>query len=98
MIASYEAGEFPSLNKPDAQMAIVQLVEREGFSAMIAEVFAEESASSTEEQMAAAGFRALMKVVEQGSAQIEEVMTHIEPEDFFWEVCLFPDLKQSKRK
>lgn len=86
MTASYEAGEFPALRKPDAQMAIVQLVEREGFGAVIAEVFAEESASSSEEQMATTGFRALMKVVEQGSAQIEEVMTHIEPEDFFWEV------------
>jgi hypothetical protein len=84
--ASYEAGEFPALKKPDAQMAMVQLVEREGYGAVIAEVFAEESAPSSEEQLAATGFRALMKVVEQGSAMIEEVMSHIEPEDFFWEV------------
>jgi len=88
VISAYEAGEFPALKAPEAQMAMVQLVEREGYGAVIAEVVAEESTTASEEHLAATGFRALMKVVEMGSAQIEEVMTHIEPEDFSWEASL----------
>jgi hypothetical protein len=98
VISEYEAGLFPALKKPEAQMAMVQLVEREGYGAVIAEVVAEESAVSSEERLAATGFRALMKVVEQGSAQIEEVMTHIEPEDFEWDVSILQIQSKSENE
>lgn len=92
--SAYEAGEFPSLRAPEAQMAMVQLVEREGHGALIAEVVAEESATpASEERLAATGFRALMKVVDQRHAEIEEVLTHFAPEDFQWDAAAQSEVK-----
>lgn len=78
----YEADRFPSLRTPEAQSAMVQLVEREGHGALVSQVLTEES--TTDENLVAStvGFRAFMRMVEARHAAVEEVITHFAPEDF----------------
>ncbi|PSN29187.1 hypothetical protein C0J52_25667 [Blattella germanica] len=78
----YQADKFPALRSPEAQSAMVQLVEREGHGTLISQVLTEES--TTDEALVAAtvGFRAFMRMVELRHAAVEEVITHFAPEDF----------------
>ncbi|XP_011496106.1 PREDICTED: titin-like [Ceratosolen solmsi marchali] len=85
----YRTDKFPTLKTPDAQNALVQLVERKGYGPIISQVLTEET--TTDESIVAAtiGFRALMKMVELQHATVEEVITNFTPEDFrprAWEV------------
>lgn len=78
----YQADKYPSLKTPEAQSAMVNLVERQGHGALISQVLTEET--TTDERLVAAtiGFRALMRMVELKHATVEEVITHFAPEDF----------------
>lgn len=83
----YHENKFPSLTTPQAQSALVNVVERKGHGTLISEVLTEENID--EKQLAATvGFRALMKMVESNYVTIEEVITSFIPEDFIqraWE-------------
>lgn len=78
----YHADKYPSLKTPEAQSAMVNLVERQGHGALISQVLTEET--TTDERLVAAtiGFRAFMKMVELKHATVEEVITNFAPEDF----------------
>lgn len=78
----YFADKFPALKTPQAQSAMVNLVERQGHGALISEVLTEET--TTDERIVAAtiGFRAFMRMVEMKHATVEEVIVNFAPEDF----------------
>lgn len=85
----YRTDNFPALRTPDAQNALVQLVEREGHGALITQVLTEETTTDESVVAATIGFRAFMRMVELIHATVEEVITHFAPEDFrprAWEV------------
>lgn len=78
----YQADKFPALKTPQAQSAMVNLVERQGHGALISQVLTEET--TTDERIVAAtiGFRAFMRMVELKHATVEEVIVNFAPEDF----------------
>lgn len=85
----YRTDQFPALRTPDAQNALVQLVEREGHGALITQVLTEETTTDEAIVAATVGFRAFMRMVELQHTTVEEVITHFAPEDFrprAWEV------------
>lgn len=85
----YRTDKFPALKTPDAQNALVQLVERKGHGPLITQVLTEETTTDESIVAATVGFRAFMKMVELQHATVEEVITHFKPEDFrprAWEV------------
>lgn len=84
----YDENKFPSLKSPEAQSALVNVVERKGHGALISEVLTEETTIDESQLAATVGFRAFMKMVEANYVTIEEVITHFTPEDFIqraWE-------------
>lgn len=84
----YDENKFPSLKSPEAQSALVNVVERKGHGALISEVLTEETTVDESQLAATVGFRAFMKMVEANYVTIEEVITHFTPEDFIsraWE-------------
>lgn len=85
----YRTEIFPALKTPDAQNALVQLVERKGYGPLITQVLTEETTTDESFVAATVGFRAFMRMVELQHATVEEVITHFAPEDFrprAWEV------------
>lgn len=78
----YHADKYPSLKTPEAQSAMVNLVERQGHGALISQVLTEET--TTDERLVAStiGFRAFMKMVDLKHTNVEEVITNFAPEDF----------------
>lgn len=85
----YLTDQFPALKTPDAQNALVQLVEREGHGPLITQVLTEETAMDESVVAATVGFRAFMKMVELQHATVEEIITHFAPDDFrvrAWEI------------
>lgn len=79
----YNADSFPALKNPEAQAALVQLVERQGHGALISEVLTEETTVDDEHMFASTvGFRAFMRMIQQEHVTIEEVITHFRTEDF----------------
>ncbi|KAK9882445.1 hypothetical protein WA026_021476 [Henosepilachna vigintioctopunctata] len=84
----YQENRFPSLKTPQAQSALVNVVERKGYGSLISEVLTEETAVDESKLAATVGFRAFMKMVEADYVTIEEVITNFIPEDFIsraWE-------------
>lgn len=85
----YRTEIFPALKTPDAQNALVQLVERKGHGPLITQVLTEETTTDESFVAATVGFRAFMRMVELQHATVEEVITHFAPTDFrprAWEV------------
>lgn len=79
----YNADTFPALRNPEAQAALVQLVERQGHGTLISEVLTEETTVDDEHVFASTvGFRAFMRMIEREHIAIEEVITHFREEDF----------------
>lgn len=78
----YQADKFPALKTPNAQSAMVNLVERQGHGALISQVLTEETTSDERIVASRIGFRAFMKMVELKHATVEEVITNFAPEDF----------------
>jgi hypothetical protein len=75
----YQTNNFPALQIPEAQSALVQLLEREGYGRLVSEVLTEEA---DEKYVATAGFRAFMKMAEIKQQKIEEIISLLSPEDF----------------
>lgn len=82
----YSENKFPSLKAPNAQSALVNVVERKGHSALITEVLTEETTSDEGKLAATVGFKAFMKMIELKHATVEEVITHFSPDDFIQRV------------
>lgn len=85
----YRTDNFPALKTPEAQNALVQLVEREGHGPLITQVLTEETTTDESVVAATVGFRAFMRMIELQHVTVEEVLTHFAPEDFrprAWEV------------
>lgn len=78
----YDSEYFPALRIPQSQLALVQLVERQGHGALITEVLTEETAQDEDIVAAKAGFCAFLKMVELKHSSVEEVIAHFYPEDF----------------
>lgn len=79
----YNADSFPALKNPEAQAALVHLVERQGHGALISEVLTEETTIDDEHLFASTvGFRAFMRMIQLEHVTIEEVITHFRTEDF----------------
>lgn len=84
----YDEDKFPSLKTPEAQSAMVNVVERKGHSALITEVLTEETTIDESKLAATVGFRAFMKMVEANYVTVEEILGNFVPEDFMqraWE-------------
>lgn len=84
----YDEDRFPSLKSPQAQSAMVNVVERKGHGALISEVLTEDTTVDESKLAATVGFRAFMKMVEANYVTIEEVITNFTPDDFIqraWE-------------
>ena len=84
----YHQNKFPHLKSPEAQSALVNVVERKGLSALISEVLTEETTTDEKTLAETLGFRAFMKMVELKHATVEEVITQFVPDDFIehvWE-------------
>lgn len=78
----YSEDKFPALKTPEAQSALVNVVERKGYGPLISEVLTEETVVDEKLMAATVGFRAFMKMIELKHATIEEVITQFVPEDF----------------
>ncbi|XP_011704408.1 PREDICTED: titin [Wasmannia auropunctata] len=92
----YRTDVFPALKTPDAQNALVQLVERKGHGPLITQVLTEETTTDESFVAATVGFRAFMRMVELQHATVEEVITHFAPEDFrprAWEVTEISEIE-----
>ena len=92
----YHENKFPSLTTPQAQSALVNVVERKGHGALISEVLTETAVIDEKQLAATVGFRALMKMVESNYVTIEEVITSFIPEDFIqraWETSEITEVR-----
>lgn len=78
----YNTDKFPSLQMPESQSALVQLVEREGHAKLISEVLTEETIEDETLMAATVGFRAFLKMIELKHVTVEEVITHFSRDDF----------------
>lgn len=97
----YRTEIFPALKTPDAQNALVQLVERKGHGPLITQVLTEETTTDESFVAATVGFRAFMRMVELQHATVEEVITHFAPEDFrprAWEVTEISEVRRLHSK
>lgn len=96
----YRTEIFPALKTPDAQNALVQLVERKGHGPLITQVLTEETTIDESFVAATVGFRAFMRMVELQHATVEEVITHFAPEDFrprAWEVTEISEVQYGSK-
>ncbi len=81
----YDTKEFPALRTAPAQAAMVQLVEREGYTTLISEVFTEET---TLDETLLKVFQAFLRMVELKHSTVEEILPLFVAEDFIptpWE-------------
>lgn len=79
----FENNMFPELQTPQAQNALVQLIERRGLHNLVSEVLSENTESENDENfVASVGFKAFMKMVSTKAVDIEEIVLSISPEDF----------------
>lgn len=78
----YHESHFPALQATEAQAALVQLLEREGYAAFVSEVITEETETDEAFVAKTVGFRALMKMIEIEHVAVEDIITHFAPEDF----------------
>ena len=92
----YNAKEFPNLRTAPAQAAMVQLVEREGYTSLIQEVFLEET---TIDETLLKVFQAFLRMVDQKHTTVEEILPLFEVEDFIpapWEADHAPQVKNCR--
>lgn len=75
----YTSGQFPALRTAPAQSAMVHLIEREGYTSLVADVFTKES---TIPETVNEVFKAFMTMVELKHSTLEEIITYLTPEDF----------------
>lgn len=75
----YDTKEFPALRTAPAQAAMVQLVEREGYTSLISEVFIEET---TLDETLTKVFQAFLRMIELKHSTVEEILPLFVAEDF----------------
>lgn len=79
----FQANLFPELQSPEAQCALVQLLERHGLATLVSDVLSERPETEMDENyVASAGFRAFMKMIETKKVNIQEILLSISPQDF----------------
>lgn len=97
----YSEDKFPALKTPEAQSALVNVVERKGHGPLISEVLTEETTVDEKLMAATVGFRAFMKMIELKHATIEEVITQFLPDDFVqhaWETTETQEVRKNMIK
>lgn len=96
IIQLYDANFFPALKLPESQSALVQLVERQGYENLIAEIL--HATSSEDENLLAStvGFRAFIRMVEVTKKPIEEIITNFKFEDFVSQEWKHKEVKDSE--
>lgn len=94
----YDDNKFPSLKSPEAQSAMVNVVERKGHGPLISEVLTEETTIDESQLAATVGFRALMKMVEANYVTVEEILTNFTPEDFMQRVWEATEIVEVRNK
>ncbi|GBP10526.1 Titin [Eumeta japonica] len=82
IIYMYEQNIFISLKKPEAQSALVQLVEREGHEELISQILSESSTEDETTLAATVGFKAFIRMIETCEITIETVIRKFVREDF----------------
>lgn len=82
IIYMYEQNIFISLKKPEAQSALVQLVEREGHEELISQILTESSAEDETILAATVGFKAFIRMIQTCEITIETVIRKFVREDF----------------
>jgi hypothetical protein len=80
--AAYEAHAFPELERVEAQMAMIKVVEKVGQSAIVQEVLAQECTGKNEVDLQDVGFKALISTLAKESFKVDEIITQFQPEDF----------------
>lgn len=79
----FQANVFIELQTPESQCALVQLLEKHGYATLVSEVLSEKSETEIDESfVAAAGFRAFLKMIETKKMDVEDIILSISPEDF----------------
>ncbi|TMW45759.1 hypothetical protein DOY81_009162 [Sarcophaga bullata] len=82
IIYMYEQNIFISLKKPEAQAALVQLVEREGHEELISQILTESSTEDETILAATVGFKAFIRMIQTCEITIETVIRKFVREDF----------------
>lgn len=82
VVYMYENNIFFSLKQPEAQAALVSLVEREGHEALITQVIAETAADDEKVMASTVGFNAFIKMIETCDVSVEETILKFAREDF----------------
>lgn len=86
----YEQNIFISLQKPESQSALVQLVEREGHEELITQILSESSNEDETTLAATVGFKAFIRMIQTYEITIETVIRKFHREDFIshdWKIC-----------
>ncbi|KRT83113.1 Immunoglobulin, partial [Oryctes borbonicus] len=94
----YHEDKFPHLKSPEAQSAMINVVERKGLSPLITEVLTEETTVDEKVLAETLGFRAFMKMVELKHATVEEVITQFVPDDFMQKVWETTEVTEETQK
>ncbi|XP_031619546.1 titin-like isoform X3 [Contarinia nasturtii] len=96
IIQLYDANFFPALKIPESQSALVQLVERQGYENLIADIL--NASSSEDENLLAStvGFRAFIRMVEVTKIPIEEIITNFKCEDFVSQEWKHKEVKENE--
>lgn len=92
----YNAEFFPSLKLPESQSALVQLVERQGYENLIAEILHTDSSEDEHLLASTVGFRAFMRMVEVTKMPIEEIITNFKFEDFVSQEWKHKEIKDNE--
>lgn len=90
----YNEEKFPSLKTPEAQSALVSIIERKGYGPLVSEVLTEEKTVDEKELAATVGFRAFIKMIDLKHVTVEEVITHFRPDDFIHQAWQSTELKE----
>lgn len=96
IIQLYDADFFPALKLPESQSALVQLVERQGYENLIAEILNTESIQDEHMLASTVGFRAFMRLVEVTKNSIEELITSFKFEDFVSQEWKHKEVKENE--
>lgn len=90
----YNEEKFPSLKSPEAQSALVSVIERKGYGPLVSEVLTEEKTIDEKELAATVGFRAFMKMIDLKHVTVEEVITQFKPDDFIHQAWQSIEVKE----
>lgn len=96
IIQLYDADFFPALKLPESQSALVQLVERQGYENLIAEILHDSSSDDEKLLASTVGFRAFMRMVEVTKTAIEEIITNFKFEDFVSQEWKHKEIKETE--